>query len=513
MKLNLAILAHRLADLDAQVCPQQNAEESLADVRLLKDQAQLSPDHLYLCTWENLACFPNISGLAFVVMGGGAAAGQYLEQSGASGLIIHGEADLFQVFEQIQDTFLFYNRLSDDLTKAILQDEPFVPLLNICARFFDSPVMLFDASLSLIAISTNVAIPETDRDFQETLSTGFSSVPLMSELKRRGLTSLLNASPVALFIDPGPGYAPFISANFFDQGERIASLSIVQTGVSLSAALLGLADAIVGLLAPKILKHFHSLTHQRILLKESIENLLGGKEIDPAWLSAKLGQYGWGIQDDYLLLRIVWPQHAVQNGTVEHSKNVYADLFPGCITLDISDTFVMVVHGKEVWSGNTRPLAALQELLATDDARCGASLPFRNFMVLREQFQMAGAALDFAKPGNCLAHYADIMHQHLFAELAKNWPLQSFCLSEVIKLHEQDRKPGGYNIQSLLVYLKHERSLKAAAKELHIHRNSLVYRLNQIEKATGLNFNDPQIRLHALLSCLLLQYLDQLKTG
>jgi len=511
MKLNLQILAHRVADLNPTFCAQQNSELLLSDIRLLKDQTQLSPDHLYLCAWENLPRSPNISGLAFVVLGGGAAACQYLEQSGASGIILDGDADFFLVLERIQDTFLFYHRLFDELTKAILQDEPFVSLLNICTRFFDSPVMLFDASLSLIAISTNVAVPETDRDFQETLSTGFSSVPLMSELKRRGLTSLLNASPVALFMEPGPGYAPFISTNFFDQGERIASLSIVQTVVPLSSAQLGLADAITGLLAPKILKHFHSLTHQRILLKECIESLLGGKEIDPAWLSATLVQFGWGIQDDYLLLRIVWPQHAVQNGTVEHSKNVYADLFPGCITLDISDTFVMVVHGKEVWSGNTRPLAALQELLATDDARCGASLPFRNFMVLREQFQMAGAALDFAKPGNCLAHYADIMHQHLFAELAKNWPLQSFCLSEVIKLHEQDRKAGGYYIQSLLVYLKHERSLKAAAKELHIHRNSLVYRLNQIQKVTGMNFNDPRTRLHALLSCQVLQYLDQLQ--
>lgn len=64
----------------------------------------------------------------------------------------------------------------------------------------------------------------------------------------------------------------------------------------------------------------------------------------------------------------------------------------------------------------------------------------------------------------------------------------------------------GYELlNTLLVYINKNGERNRVAKELHIHRNTLNYRLNRIEEITGLSFNnyiDLQVYIGVYLECL-----------
>ena len=64
---------------------------------------------------------------------------------------------------------------------------------------------------------------------------------------------------------------------------------------------------------------------------------------------------------------------------------------------------------------------------------------------------------------------------------------------------------------TLKVYLEHERNSLQTARELFIHRSSLTYRLERIQKLTKIDLDNPKDRL-LLQLCFLLQEKDQTVT-
>ena len=56
-------------------------------------------------------------------------------------------------------------------------------------------------------------------------------------------------------------------------------------------------------------------------------------------------------------------------------------------------------------------------------------------------------------------------------------------------------------LKTLYIYLKNERRTTETVKELYIHRNSLLYRLERIREITGFQLEDYRERLRMLLSC------------
>lgn len=512
MNLSLELLADQLAELNPVVCRTARQPVALADVRLLASSPWHAPDYLVVCTWEELRRATPASGLCVAVIGEAPEIREYLEHNSLTGLILGCATDRYTALGRIQDVFLFYRRCLVELAEAVIREAPLVELLNVCARLFGNPTLIADASLSLMAASTIPFSAEVDQAWQRSVTDGIADIPLMNELKRRGLTAALNTSTHALLIDPGPVHKSYISANVFDAGVRVASLAVVQWAAPLTSAQLDLADRVVTMVGRSILKQTHSATHHQLMLRECLEKLVQGSPVDEHVLSAHLSRKGWKIDDAYVLLRIVWPAAAYEHGTVEHSKYVYARWFVQSVILEVAGDFVILVHPGRPNGLGDEAQARLSAQLEADGAVCGASLPFGDLRNIRSHFQLAGVAARHTGAKGCLRSYADILPDHLFAELAQVMPLEAFCHPQVMRLQANDRQTQGKLVRSLLVYLQHERSLKAAAQELQIHRNSLVYRINRIEQHFGLQLNDAHTRQHALFSCLLLDYLDRLLT-
>jgi purine catabolism regulator len=72
--------------------------------------------------------------------------------------------------------------------------------------------------------------------------------------------------------------------------------------------------------------------------------------------------------------------------------------------------------------------------------------------------------------------------------------IKSFYLESVGRLAEYDRKHRGELLHTLEVLL-HYPTLSQTAQSLHIHRNTLLYRLQRIQELTNLNLEDGETRL------------------
>lgn len=73
------------------------------------------------------------------------------------------------------------------------------------------------------------------------------------------------------------------------------------------------------------------------------------------------------------------------------------------------------------------------------------------------------------------------------------------------ELKEYDRRYGSSLYETLFVFLKNERGITKTAKEMHLHRSTLLHRIERIESMADSQLEDPDARIQILLS----YYLEQ----
>lgn len=130
--------------------------------------------------------------------------------------------------------------------------------------------------------------------------------------------------------------------------------------------------------------------------------------------------------------------------------------------------------------------------------RIGIGRSYSDPAELSKSFQEAQQALVFAKllhRPKSIVHYDDLGLYHLLIQMQElGIDLRQFAEAHLGALI-QNKRQGADMIHTLETYLYNNQSLHITSAELFIHRHTLKYRLNQIEKKTKLNLQSSEDRL------------------
>lgn len=156
----------------------------------------------------------------------------------------------------------------------------------------------------------------------------------------------------------------------------------------------------------------------------------------------------------------------------------------------------------------------LHKLLGKMDAYCGISSLFYHLTEVTPYRIQAESALDIGISMRQTHRIFDYNDYYLPAILAPRMNEMSPCnyLSPAISvLKEYDETHQSDFFNTLKCYITNLCNTRDTTCALHIHRNSLLYRLNKIEELTGLSFDDYDARLHLMLSFYMLELQETLK--
>lgn len=134
---------------------------------------------------------------------------------------------------------------------------------------------------------------------------------------------------------------------------------------------------------------------------------------------------------------------------------------------------------------------------------CGSSLEYTEIKDTSLAYQQALDVIKYILNGEINAIYADY-HACLYCkirdELAKNCRIQQFCHPAILLLYQYDQEHHTNLLETLEAYLKYNNDPDKATKSIHIHRNTLYYRINKMQEEYQLNLNDGYERMHILLT-------------
>lgn len=135
----------------------------------------------------------------------------------------------------------------------------------------------------------------------------------------------------------------------------------------------------------------------------------------------------------------------------------------------------------------------------------GYSAAFSDIRYIREYYLQAKITLDFCKKtAGELYDYENYAMNYLFSVTKSNLHA-NVTHPAILTLQQYDKTHHTEFAETLYVYLKNERSQSATAKELHLHRNTLTYRLHRLRDLISCNLDDAKVRMHILVSYELLR--------
>lgn len=509
MKLNLRMIMETLEPSYESVSGNPDGAMNLIDIYpFVSGLCSDTPDILYLASWEQFkeaGVYPK----NVICIGGGEEARALFSEHNLCGLVYPKESNALGILRQVQEVFTKFNKMERELLETLLTKAPLRAVLNACARFLECQVSLYDIEFRMLDYSDNYPPGEDDIIWKKTLSAKRSILPMIPREKVKMLPSNPKEYPRSTFLDLGGDIRPHLNVAFDYGDNRIATLIFWEVKKPITQHHQWLADYIADILHPLIMERYNTNSGMRNHFRNSVASALRNTNIDSSYLLACLSRFGWGAGDDYQIILVALPY---ENNRISHClynyENVFAAAYSDSIALRHDDYILILLHNGACSILN-QCLPALKKQLVLDDGICSIGQKFCDFTQLRVQYELTVLPLHGAPPDSGRVRYLrDVLEEHLVTVLSSCFPLRAVCHHAAVRIHEYDLVNGTDFLLTLETYLMNNKSLMAAADKLFIHRSTLTYRLNAIEKITPIQLDDPGERLHILLSCIVLRKLD-----
>lgn len=371
------------------------------------------------------------------------------------------------------------------------------------ARIVRRPITLEDASGRLLAYSVH-EYPVDQVRIETLLRRGASSATIRA-LSERGVYKYIDASAGIAYVPaiPEMGFGPRAAMAVRKAGQVLGYLWIALGSEHLSPveeqtlleANRALADAILGDRGENPGRAFST----DALRARLVSDLVSGKAASAGGLQARSKSVGWRLTPPFQVMVVQLTSHESRPESMTQLMSRLEGLDPllrAWIAWSRGDSQVTIIL-----SGGRIDGAEFARKLLLDceslPLQCGVGAPAFEIPEIAKSYSEACAALKLGPQfsgDRCFEYTALAVYEMVSCfPLCKKTGL--FGREQVEKVLEYDRIRGQRLFETLEVFLDLYGNRKAAAKRLHIHPNTLDYRMNKIRELMKVDLNDPNVRL------------------
>ena len=409
-------------------------------------------------------------------------------RNGDDTITLPNVADTGKVINAVLEAYSYFNRWEARLHRAVAKKDH-QQVVDLATQILDNPTIMADTHFDIVGISTAFL----DRDFNPAwvecredrkLAQGVIGVPLTSPDGE----SAVWTSGVHPYILPDGTH--IIGGRFGDGDEY-------QGGICTWAAVHEFLPSDVALV-----RYIYDAVHENMTQKDNADTLhsaqniladmLNGNTVDSTVVRVLSMRYPgpWRLMllynplyspresvslNSYLLSRL--ESATIRNISVIYEDNVVVfaqqeeaeNLLDQCVGSESMQYYIVCM---------SQPFSDLREITSHyDNVR---------FLLARVEKQ----------PGlYCAEDYGIQYIIHTSRCLPNRMPHPALAM---LKAHDREKNSTLY--ETLYQFLFNERSTQRTAQALHIHKNSLLYRLNQIKEIADLDLDDPNLRAYLVLS-------------
>ncbi|MDR3359739.1 MAG: helix-turn-helix domain-containing protein [Bifidobacteriaceae bacterium] len=463
-----------------------------AGVRLLTPGGAPEAGYLYLCPPRDPPSsdeLPAGPGYAVVEPAPALPAGRHI--------VLEAEADPLAALAVIGSTFDRYSAWERELLSLAASDTGLEAITQVGESMLGNPVFALDPLLRPLAGGERMVRALRDMApppfYRSEAGQWMTSDAFLRQLDGQGLMAALqhNSGPVIFKGAP----MEFIAARLILNGRTAGFIAIPPLSTRLEAHHLAetevLARALTLAIERRFLRQASELTPAAI---PAIQVLESEDEAD----LMQLVRPGWRRHDQYAIIAI----RSLRNlDELTGRRELFRKLFVGCEVV-LGRTLLVVILRDHGTARLRRELDSLSVVFEANGLVAGVSLDFNDLTEARSFYRQALICADSSRlrADGPIRFYADHLGDHLAEVFAQRFPPDRHMLPSVRALAAYDSDHGGALVETLFVYLTHDRSHDACAERLRIHKSTLKYRLSRVRDLVGDDCFSPDQRLGVLNS-------------
>jgi hypothetical protein len=217
-----------------------------------------------------------------------------------------------------------------------------------------------------------------------------------------------------------------------------------------------------------------------------------------------------------------------------YNKEVIPSFIVAVLELSMYDTFIInkigselteaypksfvYINGKQMYilftdthgEGNEQPIYHLLEKVCEKyQASCGVSEVFDTIELIEKKKFMISKAREIGRtldPEKKVYMEYDYYIRIVCSCAAPYIGQARYQENGLQKLKEEDQMKGTEFYNTLKAYLLQGGNVSATARQLFIHRNTMIYRLSKINEILGVDINEPSVSRRLLISIVLQEY-------
>lgn len=476
---------------------------SLTNVRLYHPGSRYSAETLYVGHASEMAKDPGILKKAAVVMAGGEAL--LPEGRKAPAVIVPEDTDIFELFDQIQDTFQLYRKWNWEIEKAVNSSCPLDDILRSSMKVLRNPMFIHDNNFYILSDPCHT---EGMSEYEKDPKTGkdMISAELINDFRtEKSYLKGLSEHRALIFPSDRLGYHSYqiLFRNLWLRGQYVGRV---------------LVDAIYSPIQPgdfyvldyigNVLEYYMS---ERRLISLSFENdvdaffeeFITGRNADERYAEHFLEYMLWNRDDRYICLRIINEQR--ESGLMSSSSilNQIDNQIGSGHSFYHSNGIVAVVNLTYDNVAAADVMKNLAIVMRDNLLKVGISSEVRDFMLIPKAYRQAQIALDLGhtrENTNWYYYFEQYMLEYIVDCAVKEMPVPMLRAAALEKLKRYDAENNTDLFQTLKIYLNNEENVLQAAKKLYIHRSTLSYRLKKIQSIINEDLTDVHVRLKLMLS-------------
>ena len=275
---------------------------------------------------------------------------------------------------------------------------------------------------------------------------------------------------------------------------------------------LELAGLLTGIVSVALMQRAPSQSYISTTSDYLISDLILGKLTDREIIQSRLDYVGWTMKRIKYLLLVHWDGDEKSINLRDACIASLGRIFPdGRCTADGS--YMVVMFSTEEELNVRRPeLEEVRRQLEQTNQKGVLSLPFSELTDAAYRYRQTREILDLNRRldhEKCFMLAESSSMDLMIAQAGLKYRLMDYCHPLVRRLMDYDERAGRDYIDTLRAYIETGRSFTKAAERLHMHRNSVIYRMRQIEELLDYDFSRDEYLFHLELSFRILDYIRQ----
>jgi sugar diacid utilization regulator len=247
--------------------------------------------------------------------------------------------------------------------------------------------------------------------------------------------------------------------------------------------------------------------HEYFLVDILDGKIKGGKAV-----RERLKSLNWGMEGRMHVITVLVKEQDAARTPMFYVRDVLGSMFSRSRCIVYNNNIVIFVNHKSDDAQFEDELKYLASFLEDNEMRCAVSRGFSNPVEMRKHYIQTLKCLELGSlidDEEVVFRYEDYVVHHILSCCLPQVNLMDFCHPLILELMGYDRKNNTDYTLSLYMYIKNGRKKIETANELHIHRNTMSYRVDRIMKILNVDLDNSDLIFQFLISFKILEYVNE----